>query len=58
MCVCVCVGACSCMPSRSHKVRRKIRARVEKDDLASIISNRLSNICHAASVNDITQLHL
>ncbi len=37
------MGACSGMPSRSPRVRKEIRARVEKDDLASIIPNRLSN---------------
>lgn len=39
----VCVSACSGMPSRSLRVRKKIRAGVEKDDLASIIPNHLSN---------------
>lgn len=41
------MSACSGMLSRSPRVRKKIRARVEKDDLASIIPNRLStNMLH------------
>lgn len=37
------MSACRDMRSRSLTEEKKIRARVEKDDLASIIPNRLSN---------------
>lgn len=38
-----CMGACSSMLSRSLRVKTKVRARMEKDDLASIIPNRLGS---------------